>query len=44
MKKICFGVDATLLYNIVPTQKVKSMDNKYIQVFGVGAFIRYVIQ
>ena len=42
-EKICFGADATLFYNVVPTQKVEVMD-KYFQVFGVGAFIRYVIQ
>ncbi len=43
-EKICFGADATLFYNVVPTQKVEGMDNKYFQIFGVGAFIRYVIQ
>ena len=43
-EKICFGADATLFYNVTPTKKVEGMDNKYIQVFGVGAFIRYVIQ
>ncbi len=43
-EKICFGVDATLFYNVIPTKKVEDIDNKYIQVFGVGAFIRYVIQ
>ena len=42
-EKICFGADATLFYNVVPTQKVEVMD-KYFQIFGVGAFIRYVIQ
>ena len=43
-EKICFGVDATFFYNVIPTKKVEDIDNKYIQVFGVGAFIRYVIQ
>ena len=43
-EKICFGVDGTLFYNVIPTQKVEGMDNKYFQIFGLGAFIRYVIQ
>lgn len=38
------GIDLTGFYNVLPTNKVEGMDNKYSQVFGAGIFLRYVIQ
>ena len=36
--------DASLFYNVMPFDKVEYMDDKYFQFFGVGVFLRYVIQ
>ena len=43
-EKICFGADASLFYNVMPVDKLEDMDDKYFQFFGVGVFLRYVIQ
>mgnify|MGYP001308851564 CR=1 FL=1 len=43
-EKICFGADATLFYNVLPSQKVEDMEVKYSQIVGLGVFLRYVIQ
>ena len=43
-QKICIGADASLFYNVMPFDKVEYMDDKYFQFFGVGVFLRYVIQ
>ena len=43
-EKICIGADASLFYNVMPLEKIEGMDDKYSQFFGVGVFLRYVIQ
>jgi hypothetical protein len=43
-KTLCFGIDLTGMYNIMPLNKVAGMDGKFSQLFGAGIFLRYIIQ